>query len=303
MPKSATSGSSPTNNPIGVEVMKTTYAVILCVLLLLFSACATKMNDPADVQAIKKSMDDYAKAVNAGNVEGVVALMTDKATYAGPNDPVATGKEAIRSMHTAWLSFAPEFSCPVEDVRVVGDLAVARGTWTNIVAPKAQGIAPSNDSGSWIVTLARQSDGSWKWDWCLPNSNQPLPGSTASGEDEKALLQIERDWAEAIVKKDTAVEEKLLANDFVSNIDGLTANKKQFLAGIKANPATIESAANSEMKAFVFGDAAVVNGVVTVKASAGGKDTSVNVRYTDVFVKRDGRWQYVTVTAYSTKAQ
>ena len=32
--------SIPTNNPIGVEVMKTTYAVILCVLLLLFSACA-----------------------------------------------------------------------------------------------------------------------------------------------------------------------------------------------------------------------------------------------------------------------
>jgi hypothetical protein len=37
----------------------------------------------------------------------------------------------------------------------------------------------------------------------------------------------------------------------------------------------------------------------TLKASAGGKD----MRYTDVFVKRDGRWQYVTVTAYSIKAR
>ena len=54
--------------------------------------------------------------------------------------------------------------------------------------------------------------------------------------------------------------EKLLANDFVSNFNGLTPNKKQFLAEMKANPATIESAANSEMKAIVFGDTAVVHG-------------------------------------------
>ena len=49
--------------------MKTTYAVILCVLLLLVSACAQKVNDPADVQAVKKSVDDYAKAVNAGDAD------------------------------------------------------------------------------------------------------------------------------------------------------------------------------------------------------------------------------------------
>ncbi len=53
--------------------MKTVYAVILCVLLLLVSACAQKVNAPADVQAIKKSLDDYAKAVNAGDVDGAVA--------------------------------------------------------------------------------------------------------------------------------------------------------------------------------------------------------------------------------------
>jgi len=45
--------------------MKTTYVVILSVLLLLSTACAQKVNDPADVQAIKKSMDDLTKAVNA----------------------------------------------------------------------------------------------------------------------------------------------------------------------------------------------------------------------------------------------
>ena len=54
--------------------MKTTYAVILCVLLLLVSACAPKVNDPADVQAIKKSINDFDRAVNAGDVGGIAAL-------------------------------------------------------------------------------------------------------------------------------------------------------------------------------------------------------------------------------------
>ena len=275
--------------------MKTTFAVTLCVLLLLVSACAPKVNDPADVQAIKKSLDDYAKAVNAGDTNAAVALWTDKAVYADSHLPVATGKEAIRSLHEAWNSqFKNEFSCPVEDVRVVGDLAVARGNWTIKLTPKGEGIAPTSDAGSWTLICSRQNDGSWKWDWCTPNSNQPLPGSTVSGEDEQALYQLERDWAAAGLKKDTAVVEKFLADDFVANWDGRTQNKKQVLAEMKSNPAKVESAATSDMKAMIFGDTAVVQGLFVEKSTTNGKDSSAQHRYTEVYVKRDGRWQCVT---------
>jgi uncharacterized protein (TIGR02246 family) len=282
--------------------MKTTYAVILCVLLLLVSACAPKVNDPADVAAIKKSIDDYAKAMNAGDADGVAALMTDKTIYADINLPVAVGKEAIRSLTAAYNSqFTFDFSAPVEDVRVAGDLAVARGSWTLKLMPKAQGIAPISDGGSWIAVLARQSDGSWKWDWLVPNSNQPLPGSTASGEDEQALFQLERDWAAAGLKKDTAVVDKFLASEFVANFDGRTQNKKQLLAEMKANPAKIESAVNTDMKATVFGNTAVVHGLYVEKSTTSGKDTSQELRYTEVYVKRDGLWQ--CITQYITKVQ
>src|SRR5512137_1954948 len=99
--------------------MKTTFAVTLCLLLLLSSACSQKVNDPADVQAIKKSLDDYAQAINAGNADQAAAVWTDKAIYANNHSPVTVGKEAIRSLHTAWNSQVKmEFSCPVEEVRV-----------------------------------------------------------------------------------------------------------------------------------------------------------------------------------------
>jgi uncharacterized protein (TIGR02246 family) len=282
--------------------MKTTYAVILSVLLLLVSACAQKVNDPADVQAIKKSMEDFAKAFNSGDADGIAALMTDKSVYADANVPVAVGKEAIRTSNQAWLSqVKAEFNLPVEDVRVAGDSAVARGTWAVKATPKAQGLAPIIDSGSWMVALARQNDGSWKWDWTVANSNQPLPGSTASGADEQALYQLERDWAAAELKKDTAVVDKFLANEFVSNFNGRTLNKRQLLAEIKSNSAKIESVANSEMRAMVFGETAVVQGLFTEKSTTNGKDSSQQSRYTEVYAKRDGRWQ--CVTQYVTKAQ
>ena len=212
------------------------------------------------------------------------------------------GKEAIRSRNQANFKLSkPDLSVPVEDVRVVGDLAVARGTFTNNVTEKAQGVASTSYRGSWILAFARQSDGSWKWDWVVANSNQPSPGSTASGEDEKALYQLERDWAEATLKKDVALLDRILAKEFQANYDNFVGNKKQILADLQSGREKVESNTNSEMRAVVFGDTAIVHGLAIVKSSTGGKDTSGQWRYTDVYVKRDGRWQ--CVTGYSTKVQ
>jgi uncharacterized protein (TIGR02246 family) len=282
--------------------MKTIYAVILCVLLLLFSACAQKVNDPADVQAVKKFVDDYVKAVNAGDAGAITAMMTDKSIFADPNVPVAVGKEAIRSLNQGYFDqLKAEQTASVEDVRVVGDLAVARGTFTWKAMPKAQGLAAINDRGSWIAVYARQNDGSWKQDWVVGNSDQPAPGSTASGEDEQTLLQLERNWSEAFVKKDVATLDRILANEFQANWPAFVGNKKQFLGLVKSGVAKAESAVNSELKAFVFGDMAIVHGLATEQSSVAGKNTSGQYRYTDVFVKRDGRWQ--CVTGYSIKVQ
>ena len=78
-------------------------SVILALLPMATGGCSQKVNDPADVHAIRKSLDDYAKAMNAGDADGVVALMTDKTVYAHLNVPVAVGRDAIRSMAMCWV--------------------------------------------------------------------------------------------------------------------------------------------------------------------------------------------------------
>ncbi len=282
--------------------MKTIYAAILCVLLLLVSACAQKVNDPADVQAVKNMDPMFDKPYNAGNAEALVSdNYTNDAVRFIPNAPSAVGKEAVRASFQEYFSqFSNEIRVVTDDVRVSGDLAVAKGTYDNKATLKAGGY-PIRDKGKWVAALQRQPDGSWKTFWDIGNSDLPVADVLPLGQEEQTLLQIERDWAVAAVKKDTAALDRILANDFQANYSSIVGNKKQLLASLKSEATKIQTSAVSDMKALVIGDQAIVNGLSTEKRTVAGKDTSSQDRFTDVFVKRDGRWQ--CVTGYSTKVQ
>ena len=174
--------SNPTNNSTGVEAMKTIYAVILCVLLLLFSACAQKVNDPADVQAIKDTQPAFDKAWNAGNAEAVASgIYTADAIRMDPNQPALVGKDAIRaSLQKYFDQFSEEGRNVAEDVRVSGDLAVARGTFEGKENLKAGGYS-AQFKGKWIAAYQRQADGSWKAFWDIYNSDLPVADSLPVG--------------------------------------------------------------------------------------------------------------------------
>jgi uncharacterized protein (TIGR02246 family) len=282
--------------------VKTTYVVILAVLLLLFSACAQKVNDPADVQAIKDTQPGYDKASNAGNAEAVASgFYTADATRMEPNEPALVGKDSIRtSLQKYFDQHTDDIRNIAEDVRVSGDLAVARGTFEGKSSLKAGGYS-GPAKGKWLTAFQRQADGSWKAFWDIYNSDLPVADSLPVGVEEQAAMQVERDWGEALIKKDMAALDKMLATEFQANYVGLVGNKKQFLSALKSDTSKTESTEINEMKAVVFGDKAVVNGLSTDKSTTAGKDTSGQYRWTDVFVKRDGRWQ--CVTGYSTKVQ
>ena len=58
-----------------------------------------------------------------------------------------------------------------------------------------------------------------------------------------------------------------------------------------------------EMKVRVYGDTAVVTGQSTVKGMFKTQDISGKYRWTDVFVKRDGKWQIVNAQLTPVQAQ
>src|SRR5665213_520318 len=111
---------------------------------------------------------------------------------------------------------------------------------------------------------------------------------------EQTLKQLEHDWSQASLKRDLATLDKIMADDWVSiDFQGRTVSKAETIASLKSGLPATQAAGIGEMKVRVFGDSAIVTGSDTEKSSVKGKDVIDKYLWTDVFVKRDGRWQAV----------
>src|SRR5713226_1080731 len=112
-----------------------------------------------------------------------------------------------------------------------------------------------------------------------------------TGKVEQALMQTERDWVDAVSRGDVATLGGILADDWAAQGTLGATTKAETLADIKSGSQKLDSITLGDMKVRVFGDAAVVTGSDDEKSSYKGKDTSGHYTWTDVFAKRQGRWQ------------
>ena len=119
--------------------------------------------------------------------------------------------------------------------------------------------------------------------------------AVAQASQEQALIQMERDWCTAILKRDASILDRILASDYTGvGSRGITETKPEALASLKDMASTVDVCVDTNFKVRVYGDAAIV----TAKATRGGTYKGVPYKdrqmlYTDFFVRRDGRWQCV----------
>jgi len=266
---------------------------ILAVILMVAAGCAPKADNPKDVAAIKEMSTAWGQAATKGDVTALAGQFADDAVRLFPNAPMIAGKEAIAKTIQATIDrYRQEETDVAEDVHVVGDLGYAVGTYVYRATAKVPGEALIEDKGKYVDIYRRQSDGSWKIIVDIPNSDLPAVQTLMpSTPDELALLQLERDWMATWQKQDPVTLDGILADGFVENYQGQTTTKKQMIADMKAGIRKVESAEVSDMRAVVFGDQAIVNGISTAKGTERGKIVDSRMRYTDVFEKRDGRWR------------
>ena len=74
----------------------------------------------------------------------------------------------------------------------------------------------------------------------------------------------------------------------------MVSTKAQNIADMKQGALKIESSKIEDMKVRVYGDTAVVTYATTDKGTYKGRDISGQYRWTDVFVKQNGKWQLVS---------
>ena len=134
------------------------------------------------------------------------------------------------------------------------------------------------------VHVLEKRGGRWQ---AVTNANHEV-------SDHAILNYMERDWNNAIVKRDFAWFERNYAADVseVDNRTGAISDKIKAMAMMKADKSAVESAELSEMDIRIEGGTAIVTGVNRLKGhDEKNQPFDIRVRFTDTFVKRDGRWQ------------
>jgi ketosteroid isomerase-like protein len=150
------------------------------------------------------------------------------------------------------------------------------------------------DSGNWTVAARRQADGSWKWDWIMGASDQPMPGTTADGAEEQAIMRTVRELGTAVVKRDMATLDRLAAKERNLFEDGQAVDVAKANAEYKSGAIRIDADTVRDLRVYVFGDAAITTGEGETKGAYKGKDFSGPYRATSFFIKRNGQWQLVS---------
>jgi ketosteroid isomerase-like protein len=111
-------------------------------------------------------------------------------------------------------------------------------------------------------------------------------------KQQSALIDAERAWTDTYKTHDVKVMQQLAADDFVfTDEQGAFLNKQSYIKSL--DDVKVEGYTMTDLQAFIYGNAGIVTGIWTGKYTVGGKDASGSSRFTDTFVRHDGRWYIV----------
>ena len=118
----------------------------------------------------------------------------------------------------------------------------------------------------------------------------------ASAEDLAALVHLNQAYIDAVKMSDVRRFEELLGDDFLCTLpDGALVDRAQFLEHT-AKPYLLINLQAHDVNVRLLGDVAIVHGRTTFALPGG---TPGSGRYTDIWVRRNGKW--VAVAAHVTR--
>ena len=113
-------------------------------------------------------------------------------------------------------------------------------------------------------------------------------------DNGKMIIDFDRKRMDAMAAKDIATLTEVLGDDLVYTHSSARLDTKASLIGNMQSGSTVyQSVVPSDVKAQDLGDAVVLTGLAHIKVSSGGKAMDFGVRFTDVWAKRNGKWQMV----------
>lgn len=109
---------------------------------------------------IARLRDNWVAAAERDDAATVAAMYTEDAVLAVPGAEPARGREAIQQMLARDFPTQSNLRVDSRETEVQGDLAYDFGEYTAQVTPP--GGSATETSGTYVVVLRRQGDGTWK---------------------------------------------------------------------------------------------------------------------------------------------
>src|SRR5258708_82730 len=126
-------------------------------------------------------------------------------------------------------------------------------------------------------------------------SGRANEGRTAMADNGQMIVDLDRKRMQAMAAKDVVTLEAVLADDLVYTHSSARLDTKQSLIGAMVSGAALYTGVEpSGGKAQDLGAPVVLTGVAEIKVVSNGTANAFGVRFTDVYARRDGRWQMVT---------
>jgi len=131
------------------------------------------------------------------------------------------------------------------------------------------------------------------WVAALSTFSIPQTSSASQSSAERYIAESESQWAAAVASGDTAVIERILADDFVGvDTDGSHYNKAKAVADTRESPKEFLSNHLNQVQIRFYGDTAVAQG-----NESWGRRSETPKRgrfvWTDTWIRRNGKWQIV----------
>ncbi len=122
--------------------------------------------------------------------------------------------------------------------------------------------------------------------------------------DQDVLIDLEQRWNQAFYRRDVAFIETILADEFMATYDdGSRGDRRKELTLAAEFNQNVESAIPDEFTVKIFRDTAVVWFTLNLVGIREGQRAEMKLRYTDVWVIRDGRWQCVSTQSTRVSAR
>ncbi|MEY2941286.1 MAG: hypothetical protein RJA67_971 [Bacteroidota bacterium] len=115
-------------------------------------------------------------------------------------------------------------------------------------------------------------------------------------QNEESLKEAELNRFKVMVAKDIPGLQAVLHKDLVYfHSSGMQDSKDTYIASIASGKSSYVAITPEEMQQRVYGKTGINTGILTIlQQAADGAQTTIRLRFTDVFVYADKRWQMVS---------